>query len=100
MRAITGEPLFVGKDLCEALGYSNPNDEMKQHCSGVAKRYPVVDSLGRTQEARVLTEPDMYRLIAGSQLPAAQGFEARCKTMYWWLHGGYMNTPNKKPNRC
>lgn len=79
LRVITGdngEPLFVGKDLCEALGYSNPNDAMKQHCRGVAKRYPIVDSLGRTQEARVLTEPDMYRLIAGSQLPAAQRFEA------------------------
>ena len=48
---------------------------MKQHCRGVAKRYPIVDSLGRTQEARGLTEPDMYRLIAGSQLPAAQRFE-------------------------
>ena len=79
LRVVTGdngEPLFVGKDLCEALGYANHNDAIKQHCRGVAKRYPIVDSLGRTQEARVLTEADMFRLIVNSNLPAAERFEA------------------------
>jgi len=78
LRVVTGdngEPLFVGKDLCEALGYANHNDAIKQHCRGVAKRYPIVDSLGRTQEARVLTEADMFRLIVNSNLPAAERFE-------------------------
>lgn len=70
-----GEPLFVGKDICDALGYANPNDAMKQHCRGVAKRYPIVDSLGRNQEARVLTEPDVMRLVVNSTLPAAEAFE-------------------------
>ena len=77
LRVITGdngEPLFVGMDLCEALGYKDTTNAMKQHCRGVAKHHPIVDSLGRTQEARVLTEPDMYRLIVGNQLPAAQRF--------------------------
>lgn len=79
IRVVTGdngEPLFVGKDLCDALGYANHNDAIKQHCRGVAKRYPIVDSLGRTQEARVLTEADMFRLIVNSNLPAAERFEA------------------------
>ena len=47
---------------------------MKQHCKGVTKRYPL-QTAGGQQDIRVLTEPDMYRLIAGSQLPAAQRFE-------------------------
>lgn len=70
-----GEPLFVGKDICDALGYSNHNDAMKQHCRGVVKRYPIADSLGRTQDTRVLAESDVMRLMVSSTLPAAEAFE-------------------------
>jgi len=70
-----GEPLFVGKDICAALGYANPNKAMGDHCRGVTNRYPIVDSLERTQAARVLTEADMMRLVVNSTLPAAQRFE-------------------------
>lgn len=70
-----GEPWFVGKDVCEALGYKNPNDAMNDHCRGVAKRYPISDSLGRMQDTRVLSEPDVMRLMTSSTLPAAQAFE-------------------------
>lgn len=78
VRVITdeqGEPLFVGKDVCEALGYTNPRKAMNDHCRGVTKRYPIVDTLGRTQEARVLAEPDVLRLIVNCSLPAAEPFE-------------------------
>lgn len=70
-----GEPLFVGKDICDALGYSNHTDAMGNHCRGVANRYPIADSLGRKQEVRVLSEPDVLRLIVNCSLPAAQDFE-------------------------
>jgi prophage antirepressor-like protein len=79
LRVVTGdngEPLFVGKDLCEALGYKDTTNAMKQHCKGVVKHHPIIDILGRKQEARVLTEADMFRLIVSSQLPAAERFEA------------------------
>ena len=72
---IDGEPWFVGKDVAEALGYANATDAINTHCRGVAKRYPILDSLGRTQEARVLSEPDVLRLIVSSKLPAAERFE-------------------------
>ena len=49
---------------------------MKDHCNGVTIRYPIVDILGRTQEARFITEGDLYRLIFNSKLPAAEKFEA------------------------
>jgi prophage antirepressor-like protein len=78
VRAVTlesGEPGFVGKDVCDRLGYTNPNKAMGDHCRGVTIRYPILDSLGRTQEARILTEPDVLRLIIASKLPAAQEFE-------------------------
>lgn len=72
---IDGNPLFCGKDVCEILGYANASDAIKQHCKGVAKRYPL-QTAGGVQDIRFLTEPDLYRLIVSSQLPAAQAFEA------------------------
>lgn len=77
VRVITdeqGEPLFVGKDVCLALGYANHSDAMKQHCKGVVKRYPL-QTAGGTQEVRVLAEPDVLRLIVNCSLPAAEPFE-------------------------
>lgn len=69
-----GEILFVGKDVCSVLGYANPNDAMKRHCKGVAKRYPLSTD-GGMQNVRVIAEPDLYRLITRSALPSAQLFE-------------------------
>ena len=39
-----GEPWFVGRDVCERLGYVNYTDAMNRHCRGVVKRYPPFDS--------------------------------------------------------
>ena len=69
-----GEILFVGKDICETLGYANHNDAMNKHCKGVAKRYPLQTS-GGMQEVRVLTEADVLRLVVNSKLPTAEAFE-------------------------
>ena len=88
-----GEVLFVGKDVCKALGYSNHNDAMNDHCRGVAKRYPILDSLGRTQEARVLTEADVLRLIVNSKLPAAEAVFLRQTR----LSGLFFALPKRKP---
>jgi hypothetical protein len=72
---VDGGPWFVGKDVAERLGYADPTNAMKQHCRGVVKRHPIVDGLGRTQEARILAEPDVLRLIVSSHLPEAEKFE-------------------------
>lgn len=71
----TGDPLFVGKDVTELLGYADGVNAMKQHCRGVVKRHPIADGLGRLQETRVLGEADVLRLIVSSKLPAAERFE-------------------------
>ena len=78
VRTITSEdgtPLFCGKDVATILGYKDATNALKLHCRGVVKHYPIVDSLGRTQEARFITEPDLYRLITRSKLPEAEKFE-------------------------
>lgn len=73
---IDGDPWFVGKDVAEVLGYKDPTTAIRSHCRGVQKLHPIPDSLGRAQEARILNEPDVFRLIVGSTLPEAQRFEA------------------------
>lgn len=72
---INGDPYFVGKDVAIALGYTNANDAMAKHCKGIAKRYPLPTE-GGIQEVRIISEGDMYRLIASSKLPAAEKFES------------------------
>ncbi|KAA1271071.1 phage antirepressor KilAC domain-containing protein [Corynebacterium amycolatum] len=67
---------FCGRDVATALGYKDPVNAIKQHGRGVAFHHPITDALGRTQEARFITEGDLYRLIFSSKLPAAQDFEA------------------------
>ena len=58
---IDGEPWFVGKEVAERLGYTNPAKAMGDHCRGVTKRYPILDALGRSQEARILHAEEYLR---------------------------------------
>ena len=55
--------LFCAKDVASALGYSNTNKAINDHC-----KKPVMiwgnDSLGRQQETKFIPESDVYRLIA------------------------------------
>ncbi|HNG00781.1 MAG TPA: Bro-N domain-containing protein [Nitrospira sp.] len=69
-----GEPLFVGKDICDALGYQRHSDAMQAHCKGSAIYRPL-QTAGGVQEVRVLSEPDVLRLIISCNLPAADKFE-------------------------
>lgn len=70
----SGEPGFVAKDVAERLGYVDTVNAIKQHCKGVVIRHPL-QTEGGTQEMRILTEPDVLRLILSSKLPAAERFE-------------------------
>ena len=78
IRAVTdehGNVLFVGKDVAEALGYSDTSDAVKRHCKGSVKRLPL-QTAGGVQDVRVLTQADVLRLVVSSRLPEAQKFEA------------------------
>lgn len=69
-----GNPWWVAKDVCDILGYTNHNVTINQHCKGVTNRYPL-QTPGGLQDVRIINEPDLYRLIIKSTLPAAQEFE-------------------------
>lgn len=74
--SVDGKILFCGRDVATALGYKDSKNALKQHCRGVAFHHPIQDRMGRSQEARFITEGDVYRLIMASRLPAAERFEA------------------------
>ena len=50
---VNGEVWFVGKDICDVLGYANPRKAISDHCKekGVTKRYTL--SSGGEQKADV-----------------------------------------------
>ncbi|ADW16391.1 prophage antirepressor [Desulfobulbus propionicus DSM 2032] len=72
---IDNAPWFVAKDVAELLGYANTKDAISRHCKGVVKHYPL-RTAGGIQEIRIINEPNLYRLVAHSKLPAAEKFEA------------------------
>lgn len=77
VRTITeqGKTLFCGSDVARALGYKNPTKAIADHCKGTVERR-TNDSLGRQQTMKFITEGDIYRLAAKSELPGADKFES------------------------
>ncbi|MDR0638061.1 MAG: Bro-N domain-containing protein [Spirochaetaceae bacterium] len=71
---VDGQEWWVGRDVATALGYKNTNDAIQKHCKGVAKHYPL-QTAGGTQEARIINEGGVFRLVVGSNLPQARRFE-------------------------
>ena len=86
-----GRVLFCGKDVATALGYAKPQNAIAAHCKGALKRGILTN--GGRQEMSFITEGDVYRLTARSELPGAEKFES-------WIfdvvlpsireHGAYM----------
>ncbi len=72
-----GEPWFVGKDVAEALGYSNTRDALRKHVAEEDRRDAVAicDSIGRRQNAVIINESGLYSLILSSKLPSAKTFK-------------------------
>ena len=70
-----GKPWFCGKDVAEALGYSNPRKALQDHVDeedkGVTKR----DTLGGKQAMTFINESGLYSLILSSKLDTAKQFK-------------------------
>lgn len=90
---------FIGKDVAEALGYSNTRDALHKHVKpnhktdGVAIR----DAIGREQNPTLIDEAGLYSLVMRAKTEKAEAFQE-------WVtsevlpsirkHGGYL-TPQK-----
>ena len=73
-----GEPWMVGKDVAQALGYSNPRKALADHVDQEDKLQgdgvTIRDSIGREQTATLINESGLYSLVLSSKLPGAKRF--------------------------
>lgn len=74
---IDGEPWFVGKDVAEALGFTNPRDAISTHVFDEDKGVERIDTLGGKQNMTIINESGLYALVFGSRLESAKRFK------YW-----------------
>lgn len=89
-----GAPWFVGKDVAEALGYSNSRDAVSTHVAGEDKATVAFHDGSQNRNMVVINESGLYALVLGSKLPTAKKFKR-------WVtsevipsirkHGGYIN---------
>ncbi len=82
-----GNPWFVAKDVCQALGIANHRDAVKQaverlktfmpeeQAKGVVSNYPL-STPGGLQETLIFQEPVLYEVIFASRKPEAVKFRA------------------------
>ena len=67
---------FVGKDIAQALGYSDTRKAVVMHVDEDDKtNCPITDSLGREQDTTVINESGIYALVFGSKLESAKKFK-------------------------
>lgn len=72
---INNEPYFVGKDVAEVLGYTNPRQALKSHVDEDDKGVSKFDTLGGKQDLVIINESGMYSLVLSSKLPQAKEFK-------------------------
>lgn len=71
---IDGEPWFVLADLAKVLGIRDVQRLNSRLDDGVRQTHPIQDSLGRTQNATIVSEPGMYEVVIRSDKPEAVAF--------------------------
>lgn len=69
------EPWFVGKDVAEALGYSQPAKAIREHVKDTHKGVSEMDTPGGRQQIIIIDEAGLYSLVLRSKLPAAEAFQ-------------------------
>lgn len=73
---LNGEPWLVGKDVAEALGYSNTRDALATHVADEDKNTVVIsDGKRGNPNLTIINESGLYSLILGSKLPSAKRFK-------------------------
>lgn len=70
-----GEPWFVLKDCMSILDLGNPTETVKMFDDDEFSTTEVIDSIGRRQQAYIISEPGLYKLIMRSRKPEAKEFQ-------------------------
>ena len=72
---VDGEPWFVVADVAGVLGLTNPTMAAQAIFPDDLSSAEVIDSMGRTQTARITSEPGLYQLIFQSRKAEARDFQ-------------------------
>ena len=74
---INSEPWFIGKDVAEILGYSNPRDAISKHVDSEDKNSVAIrDGITRgNPNQTIINESGLYCLVLSSKLPSAKKFK-------------------------
>lgn len=73
---VSGEWWAVGKDIADALGYSNTRDALAQHVDAEDKNtVAIYDGIPGNPNRTVISEIGIYALIFGSEMPEAKSFK-------------------------
>lgn len=75
---IENEPWFVGKDVADALGYSNPSKAIIMHVDDedkIMQMIPQSQNGKLVTQATLINESGLYSLILSSKLPSAKKFK-------------------------
>ncbi len=69
-----GEPMFVARDLCDALGIDKYRDAVSR-LDEDERGSVLVDTPGGKQNMSAVTEPGFYKLVMRSRKPEAKAFQ-------------------------
>lgn len=72
---IDGNPWFVGKDVANALGYTNPQKAVRDHVTLEDRGVNEMDTPSGTQQMTVINESGLYSLVLSSKLESAKRFK-------------------------
>lgn len=72
---IDNEVWFVGKDVAEALGYSDPRSAISKKIENEDRGVAKMATPSGTQQMTIINESGLYSLILSSKLPSAKEFK-------------------------
>lgn len=74
---INNEPYFVGKDVAEILGYSDPSSAVSKNVDEEDKTTLLLEQGGSNYKSKtsVINESGLYSLILSSKLQKAKNFK-------------------------
>ena len=82
---VSGEPLFVARDVASILGYQDTTQAVSNHCKKAKSLKDIDPSILRVQvnqslseldpKTKLIPESDVHRLIMQSKLPTAERFQ-------------------------
>ncbi len=70
-----GQPWFVGKDVAQALGYSQTAKAVREHVKDNHKGMSILDTPGGKQETTIIDEAGLYSLVMRAKTEKAEAFQ-------------------------